>query len=92
MRWISTKRKWYELVEEVIKAHKLCKLNKKVDFLPGDVVSCSYIKGSFYIITINPYYAVIACITNKKDLHYVGFDFLEKIKVNRNTIKVLFNE
>lgn len=93
MSWINSKRVLYELVEELIKSHKLCIIKKnKVAFEPDDVVVCHYIKGTFKVITVTPYYVVIASVTDKAELHYVGSDFLQKIQIDKKVMKVLFNE
>jgi len=90
---VDVKRQVYEFYEEFIKAFNLYKTKKiKVEFKPKDMVRCTYIEGLFKVVSVDPYYLTISPLNNRRVLHHVGFEFVEKVEHNPKVMKVLFDE
>ena len=85
-------RSIYQFIEKVLDHNKMIKpVKNKVAFKPKDMVNCSYIKGLFKIVTLEDNYVVVKSIDNQQ-IHYVSSSFLEKVELNEQVLKVLYNE
>lgn len=89
----------FALFEELIKNTKLVEYypyNHCIDFKPGDVVQCSYMRGFFKVVGLyNSYIAlkvVNSATINPDMIAYVGPHFIKKVELNQQVMKVLFNE
>lgn len=89
----------FALFEELIKNTKLVEYypyNHCVDFKQGDMVQCSYMSGFFKVIGLyNSYIAlkvVNSATINPNMIAYVGPEFIKKVELNQQVMKVLFSE
>lgn len=91
---VPEERKIYMLFEDFIKAFRLYELSRPpLDFKTNDVVQCVYIKGLFRVMSIEQTYLKIQAIESENETpHYVSPLFLQKVEVNQEVIRILFNE
>lgn len=89
----------YSLFEELIRNTKIVDYypyNQSVDFKTGDVVQCSYMRGFFKVSAVYGTFLALEVIDNaslnKDSIAYVGPNFLKKVELNQQVMKVLFNE
>lgn len=90
-------RAFFKLFEELIVVTKMVELypyNESIDFLVGDVVECSYMKGFFKVLSSTPTFLVLVSVESDdshEDLAYISPHFLRKIQVNQDVMRILFN-
>lgn len=91
-------RAFYALFEELIQTTKIVEFypfNETLDFIVGNVVECSYMKGFYKVIATNDTYLTIIPVgldeQDERNFAYVGPTFLRKILVNEQVIRILFN-
>jgi hypothetical protein len=66
---------------------------KKIeDFTPGDLVKCSYIKGIFRVSEVFRTKVEVFPIDNTSDIFQVGPNFLRKIDINQDSVKILYGK
>jgi hypothetical protein len=94
----NPQRAFFRLFEDLIRATKMVEhypYNDYIDFTAGDVVECSYMRGFFKVLLPTPSYLVIvpieADMSDSRNFAYVGPDFLRKVQVNQEVIRILFN-
>ncbi len=82
------------IVEHVIEKTKLVPKKKAVDYNIGDIVKCSYMPGLFRVADVFGSCVIINHVDNPDihDYEQVESPFLEKVEVNQDTLKVLFND
>ena len=94
----NPQRTFYKLFEDLIRNTKIVEYypyNHTVDFSIGDIVECSYMRGFFRVISAPAAYLVIvpieSDITNSDNYAYIGPNFLRKVQVNQEVMRILFH-
>lgn len=63
---------------------------KVFDFIPGDLVKCTLLKGYHRVCGINGDKIVISTITKNGNLENIDPNFLQKVDLDRRWVKVLY--
>lgn len=62
------------------------------DFLPGDIVKCTYLKGIFRVAEVFKNTIEIYPVDSTTEFFEVDPTFLKKMEINKDSIKILYGE
>lgn len=79
-----------KLIEEHETLHKFIVNDGSIKFKKGDIVKCSYIKDKFYEVLQTKTDRVILYDLNKRSNANIGNKFIEKVRVNKKTMEILY--
>jgi len=84
----------FQIIEQAIIESNMVEIypyNERLDYLVGDIVECSYIKGFFEVVKSEKDYIKLKCINDYDNIHFlIGKAFLKKTKIDKIILRTLY--